>query len=319
MRFCLMVEGQEGITWEQWLALSESCERLGFEGLFTSDHYFSVIGAAGRGSSDAWTVLSALAARTERLRLGTLVSPVTFRLPTVLAKVATTVDHISGGRVEIGMGAGWWEEEHMTHGIPFPATNERMQMLEEQLEIVHGLLSDEVFSFHGEHYTLQDCRFVPKGVQRPHPPIIVGGKGGSRISRLVATWADEFNTYGGTPKEVGDRFARVREAVDASGRDQDAVTTSLMTWVYVGEDDRSFRERVERVRQLAAEAGPSDDYLTDDELNNESIAGTPDRAAERLSEYAAAGVQRVFLNHSLYDDLDTLELLARDVFPNVAG
>src|SRR4029450_6038295 len=145
MRYCLMVEGQEGITWKQWLALSEACERLGFDGLFTSDHYFSVMGAAGRGSSDAWTAVAAGAARTEPLRLGTLPSPVTFRLPTVLAKVPTTVDQISGGRVEIGMGAGWWAEEHRTHGIPFPPTNERMQVLEEQLGVVQGLFFDGVF------------------------------------------------------------------------------------------------------------------------------------------------------------------------------
>jgi F420-dependent oxidoreductase-like protein len=317
MRFCLMVEGQEGITWKQWLALSEACERLEFDGLFTSDHYFSVMGAAGRGSSDAWTALAAVAARTGRLRLGTLVSPVTFRLPTVLAKVATTVDQISGGRVEIGMGAGWWAEEHRTHGIPFPPTNERMQMLEEQLEIVHGLLSDEVFSFRGAHYALADCRFVPKGVQRPHPPIIVGGKGGPRISRLVARWADEFNTHGGPPEEVGDRVARVREAVDAAGRDQGTVTTSLMTWVCVGADEASFRERVERARRLDPDAGSFDDFLAD--LESDCIVGTPDRAAERLSEYAAAGVQRVFLNHLLFDDVDQLELLAREVFPRVTG
>jgi F420-dependent oxidoreductase-like protein len=317
MRFCLMVEGQEGITWKEWLALSDACERLAFDGMFTSDHYFSVMGAAGRGSSDAWTALAAVAARTERLRLGTLVSPVTFRLPTVLAKVATTVDHISGGRVEIGMGAGWWAQEHRTHGIPFPPTNERMQMLEEQLEIVHGLLSDEVVSFRGTHYTLQDCRFVPKGVQRPHPPIIVGGKGGPRIARLVARWADEFNTYGGPPKEVGDRIARVREAVDAAGRNQGTVTTSLMTWVYVGADETSFRDRVERARRLDPEAGSFDDFLAD--VESDCIVGTPDRAAERLSEYAAAGVQRVFLNHPLFDDVESVELLAREVFPHVAG
>jgi F420-dependent oxidoreductase-like protein len=317
MRFCLMVEGQEGITWKQWLALSDACERHGFDGLFTSDHYFSVMGASGRGSSDAWTALAAVAARTERLRLGTLVSPVTFRLPTVLTKVATTVDHISSGRVEIGMGAGWWREEHRTHGVPFPPSNERMQMLEEQLEIVHGLLSEEVFSFRGRHYELQDCRFVPKGVQRPHPPIIVGGKGGPRMSRLVARWADEFNTHGGAPKEVGDRFARVREAVDAAARAQSTVTTSFMTWVAVGTDEASFRERVERARRLDPDAGSFDDYLAD--LESDGIVGTPDRAAERLSEYAAAGVQRVFLNHPLFDDVDTVELLAHEVFPRVIG
>ncbi len=317
MRFCLMIEGQEGITWDQWLALADACERLGFEGIFTSDHYFSVVAAPGRGSSDAWTLLAALGARTTRLRLGTMVSPVTFRHPTVLAKAATTVDRVSGGRVEIGMGAGWWEEEHRTHGFPFPPVEERMRMLEEQLEIVHGLLSEEEFSFRGEHYTLDHCHFLPKGLQQPHPPIIVGGKAGPRISRLTARWADEFNTVGGTPKEVRDRFARVRSAVDEAGRDQAAITTSLMTWVYVGRDETAFRDTVERARQLEPGAGSFDEFLA--EAENDCIIGTPDRAAERLSEYAAAGVQRVFLNHSFFDDVDTLELLANEVFPHVTG
>lgn len=316
MRLCLMIEGQEGITWEQWLALAEAGQRFGFEGLFTSDHYFSVHGAAGRGSADAWTVLAGVAARTERLRLGTLVSPVTFRLPTVLAKVATTVDRISGGRVEIGMGAGWWEEEHRSHGFPFPPVDQRMEMLEEQLEIVHGLLSDEVFSHQGRHYGLEECRFLPKGIQLPHPPIIVGGKGGRRIARLAARWADEFNTVGGTPGEVRERFARVREAVSEAGRDQSTFTTSFMTWCYVGEDERAVRDRVERARQLDPRAGSFDEFLAD--VERDCIVGTPDRAVERLSEYAAAGVQRVFLNHELFDDLEMVEILGTDVLPKLA-
>jgi F420-dependent oxidoreductase-like protein len=317
MRYCLMIEGQEGITWEQWLALSGACERLGWDGIFSSDHYFSVMGAAGRGSADAWTVLSAVAARTERLRVGTLVSPVTFRHPTVLAKVATTVDHVSGGRVEIGMGAGWWQEEHRTHGFPFPPVGERMQMLEEQLEIVHGLLSKDAFSFKGRHYTLDECEFLPKGVQRPHPPIIVGGTGGPRLARVVARWGDEFNTVGGTPQEVRERYVRVRDAVDRAKRDQATVTTSLMTWVYVGADEAAFRDRVERARLIDPRAGSFDQFLA--EIEADCIVGTPDRAAERLSEYAAAGVQRLFLNHSLFDDLETVELLANEVFPKVTA
>ncbi|HZP89669.1 MAG TPA: LLM class F420-dependent oxidoreductase [Actinomycetota bacterium] len=317
MRFCLMIEGQEGITWEQWLAISRACERFGFEALFTSDHYLSVVGARGRGSSDAWTLLSALAARTERLRLGTLVSPVTFRLPVVLAKAATTVDAISGGRVEIGMGAGWWEEEHRTHGFPFPPSAERMDMLEEQLKIVHGLLTQESFSFEGRHYTLERCELLPKPVQRPHPPIIVGGSGGHRLARLAARWADEFNTVGGTPAEVAERFARVRDAVDRAGRDQGSFTTSFMTWVYVGEDDRTLRDRIERARALDPRAGTFDEFVA--EIERDCIVGTPERAAARLSEYAAAGVQRVMLNHSLFDDLETIELLARRVLPLVEG
>jgi alkanesulfonate monooxygenase SsuD/methylene tetrahydromethanopterin reductase-like flavin-dependent oxidoreductase (luciferase family) len=167
--YSLMLEGQEGVTWPQWIEIAHTCERLGFDALLTSDHYLSVVNAEEPGSNDAWTLLGALAASTERLRLGTMVSPVTFRLPAVLAKAATTVDRISDGRVELGMGAGWWDQEHRTHGIPFPAAPERFEMLEEQLEIVHGLWSEDVFSFEGRYYALEECRFLPKPVQRPHP------------------------------------------------------------------------------------------------------------------------------------------------------
>ena len=164
-----MVEGQEGVTWHQWLALADATERFGFEGLFRSDHYFSAEGVGGRGSTDAWTLLAALAARTDRIRLGTLVSPVTFRLPSVLAKAAATVDEISGGRVEIGMGAGWWTEEHTQFGFPFPPTRERFEMLEEQLEIVHGLLTEERFTFDGRHYTREGRRVPPRSRAAPPP------------------------------------------------------------------------------------------------------------------------------------------------------
>jgi F420-dependent oxidoreductase-like protein len=317
VRFNVMLEGQEAATWERWLAIANACERLGFEGLYTSDHYLSVMRARDRGSNDAWTILSALATRTERIRLGTMVSPVTFRHPTVLAKVATTVDVISGGRVDIGMGAGWWEDEHRTHGFPFPSVDERMQMLEEQLEIVDGLLTQDTFSFEGEHYRLRDCSFAFKPVQRPRPPIIVGGKAGRRIARLAACWADEFNTVGGSPDEVRRRFERVREAVDAQGRDQSSMTTSFMTWVYVGADEDEFRARVERARRLDPRAGAFDDYLAD--ISEDCIVGTPERAAERLSQYASAGVERVMLNHELFDDIAMLELLAEQVLPRVDG
>lgn len=312
MRTSLMLEGQEGVTWTQWLEIAQACERLGFDGVFTSDHYLSVAGAEP-GSNDAWGILAALAARTERLRLGTMVSPVTFRLPAVLAKAATTVDRISGGRVDLGMGAGWWEEEHRTHGIPFPPPPERMEMLEEQLEIVHGLWSEDVFSFESRHYALERCRFLPKPIQRPHPPIIVGGEGGPRIARLVARWADEFNRVGGSPQTVGESFGRVRDEVERAGRAQDSVTTSLMTWVFVGRTETEWRARAERARSLDPTAGPLDAYLED------CIVGTPDRAVERMNEYAAAGVQRFVLNHGLFDDLDQLDLIATEILPKVEG
>ncbi len=318
VRFCLMIEGQQGVTWKRWLALAEAAERLGFEGLFRSDHYFSSGGVGGRGSTDAWGLLAALAARTERIRLGTLVSPVTFRLPSVLAKNAATVDEVSGGRVEIGMGAGWWTEEHTQFGIPFPPTRERFEMLEEQLEIVHRLLTEDRFSFEGTHYSLADAECFPKPVQRPRPPIVVGGKKvGTWMQRLIGAWADEFNTVGGSPDEIRERFGRARDGVAAAGRDPDTLVTSMMTWCFVAPTEDEYVAKLERARSLDPTAGPFDEYRAD--IEADCIVGTPERAAETLSKYAAAGVQRIMLNHELYDDIEMLELLATQVFPKVEG
>jgi F420-dependent oxidoreductase-like protein len=318
VRFCLMIEGQEGVTWDRWLALADSAERLGFEGLFRSDHYFSGTGVGARGSTDAWTLLAALAARTDRLRLGTLVSPVTFRPPSVLAKSAATVDEISGGRVEIGMGAGWWTEEHTQFGFAFPSTRERFEMLEEQLEIVHRLLTEDRFTFQGRHYTLTGAEFLPKPVQRPRPPIVIGGKKvGPWMQRLIGGWADEFNTVGGAPEEVRERYERARDGVAAAGRAPESLVTSLMTWCFVAPTEDEYLAKLERARSLDPTAGPFDAYRSD--IEADCIVGTPERAAERLSEYAASGVQRIMLNHELYDDLEMLDLLATQVFPRVEG
>ena len=322
MRFCLMLEGQEGVTWPDWLAAARSAERLGFDAIFTSDHYLSVMRddgreSGGRGSSDAWTMLSALAASTETIRLGTLVSPVTFRHPSVLAKAAVTVDRVSGGRVELGMGAGWWQEEHRTHGFEFPDTPTRFDMLEEQLEIVHGLLTQERFSFRGKHYQLDDVPFAPKGVQVPHPPIVIGGNGGPRLAALVSRWADEFNTVGPSPEQARERFGRVRDRLDADARPQDTLMTSVMTWCYVGETEAGAMRRIEEAGARAMRATRFEDEL--DELRAHCIVGSVDQAVARLNEYAAAGVQRIMLNHELFDDLEMLDVLAERVFPQVEG
>jgi F420-dependent oxidoreductase-like protein len=312
-----MLEGQEGVTWEQWVTAAGAAERLGFEAIFTSDHYLSVQGTPDSGSSDAWTMLAALAARTSTIRLGTLVSPVTFREPAVLAKSATTVDRISGGRVELGMGAGWWEEEHTTHGFAFPPVPERFERLEEQLAVVHGLLTRESFSFPGKHYRLIDATFWPKPVQRPRMPIVLGGTTvGPWMQRLIATHADEFNTAGGTPAQVKERLRRARDAVGRAGRGQETLSTSFMTWCYVGRTEDEWRERVERARRRDPEAGPFEAYLS--ERKTDCIIGTPDVAAAKLREYAEAGVQRVMLNHELFDDLDMLEVIAAEIIPRVA-
>jgi F420-dependent oxidoreductase-like protein len=239
-----MVEGQEGVTWDDWVALARATEELGFEGLFRSDHYGPVVAEEERGALDAWTTLAGLAAVTSRIRLGTLVSPATFRHPSVLAKSAVTVDQISGGRVELGMGAGWNEAEHARYGFPFPPTRERMDVFAEQLEIVHRQLSSEPFSFDGEHYRLEDSNPQPKSVQSPHLPLIVGGRGRRRSVALAARWADEYNAVSPAPDECRALRARIAEACEREGRDP--LPLSVMTGLI-----RSPAEAIERLTQLA--------------------------------------------------------------------
>lgn len=312
-----MIEGQQGVTWSDWCALADRAERTGLEGLFRSDHYFSAGGVSGVGATDAWAVLAALAARTSRLRLGTLVSPVTFRAPAVLARSALTVDLISDGRVEIGMGAGWWEEEHTRFGLPFHDVEHRWQLLEEQVPIVHGLLTEDTFSFEGRHYRLDGADQLPKPVQRPRPPIILGGRTvGPRMQALIGGYADEFNTVGGTPSDVATRFARARAGVKAAGRDPDALVTSLMTWFFVAPTEEAYVEKLRRAHALDPTAGPFDAYRAD--IEHDCIVGTPGQAIERLRTYAAVGVQRIFLNHELYDDLEMLDVMTTDILPEVA-
>jgi alkanesulfonate monooxygenase SsuD/methylene tetrahydromethanopterin reductase-like flavin-dependent oxidoreductase (luciferase family) len=214
------------------------------------------------------------------------------------------------------MGAGWWEEEHTGHGFRFPDTRTRFAMLAEQLEIVHGLLTQERFSFSGTFSDLHDVAFLPKSVQRPHLPIVLGGKRvGPVMQDLIGRFADEFNTVGGTPEEVRERFRRARTGVAAAGRDPDDLTTSFMTWFFVAPTEAEYLEKLERARSLDPTAGPFDAYRAD--IERDCIVGTPERAAARIAEYAEAGVQRIFLNHELYDDDEMLELVATAVLPTV--
>ena len=317
MRTSLMLEGQEGVTWPHWLAVADACERLGFEGLFTSDHYLSVVGARGRGSNDAWTILAALAARTERIRLGTLVSPVTFRHPSVLAKLATTVDHDLGRprrpRPRCGLVGGG--ASHATASRSRRSAS-GSNVLEEQLEIVHGLLTEDAFLVRGPHYQLDECAFLFKPVQRPHPPIILGGNGGPRVARLVARWADEFNTR---RRYAGRRYARALRPRARSRRSppgpRPVERDDLAHDVGVSSGPtRTSSARACETRPAATTRSPtrSTPYLED--LVEGLHRRNTDRAAERISEYAAPrGVQRIVLNHELFDDLDMLELLAAEV------
>jgi F420-dependent oxidoreductase-like protein len=294
MRVCLMIEGQEDVTWEQWLALAGACEEHGLEALFRSDHYESVMGMRERGSLDAWTTLAALAARTSRIRLGTLVSPATFRHPSVLAKSVATVDHVSGGRVELGLGAGWHEGEHRAYGFEFPPTPVRMERLAEQLELVTRSWTEDAVTFEGRHYQVQDLRALPKPVQRPRPTLLVGGAAGPKSLALAARWADEYNTVGATADQCRERRDRIAAACAEQGRDP--IPFSLMTGFAVAGDHAARLGR-----------DPSPGWLT----------GTPGEIVEQLKALEAAGVERVMLQHLLHDDLDVLELIGREVIPEV--
>jgi F420-dependent oxidoreductase-like protein len=238
-----MIEGQEGVTWDQWRALATTAEEAGFEALFRSDHYES-LGGPNRGSLDAWSTVNALAALTTTLKLGTLVSPVTFRHPSVLARTVVTVDHVSGGRVELGMGAGWHEGEHRSFGFPFETTGARFDRLAEQLEIVHRSWEPDPFDFEGRFYTLAGADPQPKPVQDPHPNLIVGGSAGPRGAALAARWADEYNTVFPTPEQARERRERIDAACAQAGRDP--ITFSAMIRL-----EGTSGELEERLRGLA--------------------------------------------------------------------
>jgi F420-dependent oxidoreductase-like protein len=305
MRFGVMIEGQEGVTWDDWLALAEACERLGFETLFRSDHYLSVTGASDRGALDAWATVCGLGAVTSTVRLGTLVSPATFRHPSVLAKMVVTADHISGGRVELGIGTGWNEAEHRAYGFDFPPMRTRMDRLAEQIEIVHRSWTEETFSFRGEHWTVEDLDARPKPVQSPHPPLLMGGSAGPRAAALAARWADEYNVVFTSPEEAAERRERLRVACEKAGRDPATLRFSLMHPFAVGEDDAAVAARRDRL----AEQGVSDVGR---------LTGTPQQIVEALREYADVGVERVMLQHLLHRDTEALELLAAEVLPAFA-
>jgi F420-dependent oxidoreductase-like protein len=308
MRFAVMIEGQEDVGWDDWVALARACERLGFEALFRSDHYASVEGVATRGSLDAWTTLSALAAQTSTVRLGTLVSPATFRHPSVLAKSAVTADHISGGRIELGIGTGWHEYEHRAYGFPFPRMRERMDRLAEQLEIITRSWEEGAFSFAGEHWTVEDLDARPKPVQSPLP-LLMGGGAMPRGAALAARYATEYNVVHPSPADAGAARGRLAQACRGAGRDPATLRFSMMHAFLIGADEADLRARADRLAEW--QGAP----VARDELRRDWIAGTPDQVIARLREYEAVGVERVMVQHLLFRDEAALELIASEVVP----
>ena len=290
MRLALMIEGQEGVSWPDWLALAQACEEHGIEALFRSDHYLSPTDPA-RAALDAWAVIPALAAKTERLELGTLVSPVTFRPAAVLANASITAQEISGGRVALGMGTGWMEAEHEAFGFPFPPLQERLRLFREQLEAVRGFWGD-----------------------RPRPHLIVGGSGLSGTVDPAARFADEYNTVAATPEECAERREKLERACEREGREP--ITFSLMTGCAIGRDEDEVRQRIRRRLDRAGQSADPDDYKA--QRGGSSILGTLEEAAERLRAYERAGVERVMLQHLDHQDLDMVELIGRELVPAVA-
>ncbi len=289
MRVALVIQGQEGVTWEDWLDLARTCETSGIETLLRSDHYAGFVKRGpGSGALDAWGTTCGLAARTTRLRLGTLVSPATFRHPAVLAKLVTTGDHISSGRVEVGVGSGWHQGEHNHYGFAFPPVGERMNMLEHQLRVLH------------EH--ADGSRFPPAPVQRPRPPIILGGNGGPRGIALAAQWADEYNSPNLLPEAAAER----RQALDVAcaKRHRDPIAFSVMLGFLIGATEDELAQRRQRMIDTFG-TPPGDPRLM--------LTGTPGQVLERLAAYAEAGVDRVVLGTLLHRDLEHIALLGETV------
>ena len=312
MDLCWMIEGQEGVTWPQWRALAGACEEHGIATLFRSDHYMNLDGQhPERGSLDAWGTLNALAAVTSTLRLGTLVSPASFRHPSVLAKLVVTADHVSGGRIDFGLGAGWHEREHEAYGFPFLPTRTRVDVLEEQLQVMMGAWANEPFSMRGEHYVLSDLDAQPKPLQQPHPPLIMGGNAGPRSAGLAARYADEYNTPFPSLEAVRERRTRVHDACERAGREP--IPVSAMIGTVIGADDADLADRARRV----AERIGSDGETLLREPPTGWIVATIEQAAEQFGAYRDAGLSRVMCQQLVHDDLGAVALLGEKLAPLV--
>jgi F420-dependent oxidoreductase-like protein len=308
MRLALMIEGQEGVTWDDWVALAQTCEQSGVEALFRSDHYISGTDKH-RKALDAWATISALAAATTKLELGTLVSPATFRHPSVLAHNAATADEISGGRVTLGMGAGWMEREHEAYGIEFFTASGRVARFAEQIEIVHDLLRKERTDFDGTYYRLRDA----PGLSRPQLPLLVGGSAKPGTAEPAVRFADEYNVLLGTFDDVRESVNRLDEACERAGRDPATLRYSLMAPCVIGVNDDAVRASAQRIGERF---GRDPDHVLE-RYGAMGPVGTVDQAAVRLREIEQLGIERVMLQHLVHTDLETGELIGKELAPRV--
>jgi alkanesulfonate monooxygenase len=304
----IFTEPQQGADYDQLLRVARATEELGFDAFFRSDHFLAM-GVEGRpGPTDAWTTLAGLARETSTIRLGTLMTSASFRLPGLLAVQVAQVDQMSGGRIELGIGAGWFEQEHTAYGIPFPDTVERFDRLEEQLAVITGLWSTpdgELFSHAGKHYSLTESPALPKPAQRPRPPVIIGGKGKRRTPALAATYADEFNLPFVSVDVTREQFGRVRKACADLGRDPGELVLSNALVLCCGANESEVRRRAGAIGRDV------------DDLRANGLAGSPAEVVDRIGRYAEHGSGRFYLQTLDLDDLDHLALVAAEVMPQL--
>ncbi len=309
MRLRIFTEPQQGASYDTLLAVAKAAEDGGFDAFFRSDHFLKMGSMSGLpGPTDSWVTLAGLARETSRIRLGTLVTAATFRLPGPLAVVVAQVDQMSGGRVEFGFGAGWFSEEHAAYGIPFPDVRERFDRLGEQLEIITGLWETpegQTFSFSGRHYSVVDSPGLPKPAQRPRPPVIIGGSGRPRTPRMAAQFADEFNAPFKSVDGTAALFDAVREACATSGRDPGSLAYSAALVACCGRDDAELKRRAHAIGRDV------------DELRDSGLAGSPAEVVDKIGRYADLGASRIYLQVLDLMDLDHIELLAAEVLPQV--
>ena len=309
MKLALLIEGQEGVRWEDWLALAEKCEASGLEALFRSDHYLSDH-EEQRHTLNAWATIAGLAARTTRLELGTLVSPATFRHPAVLARLAAAADEIAGGRVTLGLGAGWMSREHTAYGIPFFDQAGRLERFGEQLEIVHRLLREERVTFDGKHYRLRDA----PGLRRERLPIVVGGSATPGTAVPAARFANEYNTFSATVADAQERKRALDKACERVDRDPSTLRYSVMASCVIGLDETAVRESARRIGERFGGRSVAQVF---EELRDRGPVGTVEQAAEWLRAVGETGCERVILKHLLHYDLETVELIGRELAPLV--
>lgn len=310
MKLRIFVEPQQGANYAQLLSMAKVTEEEGFDAFFRSDHYLKMGDVDGLpGPTDAWTTLAGLARETSRVRLGTMMSAATFRLPGSLAIIVAQVDAMSGGRIELGMGTGWYEPEHRAYGIPFPPAPERFERLEEQLSIILGLWANPVggaFSFDGRYYKVTDNPGLPKPAQLPRPPVILGGTGKTRTPRLAAMFADELNVPFAPPEVAKLQFARVREACEQAGRDPATIRFSAAVTVCCGADEAEVARRAAAIGTPVAE------------LRENGLCGTPDEVLERVAQWQDVGADKLYLQVMDLDDPDHVRLLGGDVLSKVS-